>query len=187
MAFMPQTSKNILLLSRDRPRQTMADEDAPPTSSVNDIVNEVFPDSASKRRLQVRIIAPPKSKDETNVEMQASAFDSPARSLFRSQQQQAPPSTPKTATAPAPSKPLQVIVFGYPPDKYSVAVEYFRGIGESTEPDVNTEIVNCFRVGYANPTDALRAVRRNGEIVGGSWMVGVKWAVCLLNAQVFAL
>ncbi|TCD67606.1 hypothetical protein EIP91_012237 [Steccherinum ochraceum] len=144
--------------SRDRPRQNLADEDAPPTSSVNDIVNEVFPDSASRRRLQ------------------ASAFDSPARSLFRPQQSQAAPATPKTGPSSVPSRPLQVIVFGYPPDKYSVAVEYFRSIGESTEPDANTEITNCFRVGYVNPADALRAVRRNGEIVGGSWMVGVKWA-----------
>ncbi|THH32379.1 hypothetical protein EUX98_g1798 [Antrodiella citrinella] len=145
--------------TRDRQRQPM-DEDAPPTSSVNDIVNEVFPESASRRRLQ------------------ASAFDSPARSLFRPHQSPAAPSTPQNAPSPpvASSKPLQVIVFGYPPDKYTVAVEYFRAIGESTEPDGNTEVVNCFRVGYAKPGDALKAVRRNGEVVGGSWMVGVKWA-----------
>ncbi|KAH8093769.1 hypothetical protein BXZ70DRAFT_949116 [Cristinia sonorae] len=145
--------------SRERPRQNLADEDAPPTSSVNDIVNEVFPDSVSKRRLQ------------------QSVFDSPARSLFRPQQSQAQtPSTPKSAPPLTHTKPLQVIVFGYPPDKYTIAVEYFRAIGESTEPDANTEVVNCFRVGYTNPADALRAVRRNGEVVGGTWMVGVKWA-----------
>ena len=70
-----------------------------------------------------------------------------------------------------------IIVFGYPPDKYSVAVEYFKQLGEVTEPEANTEVVNCFRIGFKNPGDALRAVRKNGEIISGSWMVGVKWAV----------
>jgi nuclear pore complex protein Nup53 len=70
-----------------------------------------------------------------------------------------------------------VIVFGYPPDRYSATAEYFRSIGETTEPDPNVEITNCFRIGYANPAEAVRAVRKNGEVLGGSWMVGVKWAV----------
>jgi hypothetical protein len=85
---------------------------------------------------------------------------------------QAPPATPHQA-----AEPLYVIVFGYPPDKYSVAVEYFKQLGETTEPDPNTEIFNCFKIGFRNPAEAMWAVRKNGEIVGGSWMVGVKWAV----------
>lgn len=35
---------------RERQRQPLADEDAPPTNSVNDIVNEVYNDSGSSRR-----------------------------------------------------------------------------------------------------------------------------------------
>ena len=85
---------------------------------------------------------------------------------------QAPPATPHQA-----AEPLYVIVFGYPPDKYSVAVEYFKQLGETTNPDLNTEISNCFKIGFKNPVEAVWAVRKNGEIVGGSWMVGVKWAV----------
>ena len=85
---------------------------------------------------------------------------------------QAPQATPHQAP-----EPLYVIVFGYPPDKYSVAVEYFKQLGETTEPDPNTEISNCFKIGFKNPVEAMWAVRKNGEIVGGSWMVGVKWAV----------
>ena len=76
-------------------------------------------------------------------------------------------------------EPLYVIVFGYPPDKYSVAVEYFKQLGETTDPDPNTEISNCFKIGFKHPGEAMWAVRKNGEIVGGSWMVGVKWAVRL--------
>ncbi|KAJ3484878.1 hypothetical protein NLI96_g5340 [Meripilus lineatus] len=144
--------------SRERQRQPLADEDAPPTNSVNDIVNEVYNDSGPSRR-----------------QMQSVAFDSPSRSLFRPAQSQTP-TTPRPSSAQSTSKPLQVIVFGYPLDKYSVTVEYFRSLGDSTEPDQNTEISNCFKIGYTNPADALRAVRKNGDVIGGSWMVGAKWA-----------
>ena len=74
-----------------------------------------------------------------------------------------------------------VIVFGYPPDKYSVTTEYFKSIGDATDPDPNTQITNCFRIGYRDFGEAMRAVKRNGEILGGSYMVGAKWAVCTPN------
>lgn len=73
--------------------------------------------------------------------------------------------------------PLYIIVFGYPLDKYSVTLEYFQSLGEATEADPNADIVNCFRIGYYDPGDAMRAVRKNGEVIGGSYMVGAKWAV----------
>jgi nuclear pore complex protein Nup53 len=68
-------------------------------------------------------------------------------------------------------------VFGYPPDKYSIAVEYFRQFGDITEPEPSNEVTNAFRVGYRLPTDAMRAIRKNGEVIGGSWMIGAKWEV----------
>ncbi|EMD39033.1 hypothetical protein CERSUDRAFT_112723 [Gelatoporia subvermispora B] len=140
--------------SRQRQRQPLADEDAPPTTSVNDIVNEVYTDSRPRN----------------------TAFDpsSSRASLFRSTQ----PSTPKPAReqTQSSSETLYVIVFGYPPDKYSLTAEYFRSLGETTEPLQNPEISNCFRIGYLHPAEAMRAVRKNGEILGGSWMVGAKWA-----------
>ncbi|KAF8498736.1 hypothetical protein F5888DRAFT_1691491, partial [Russula emetica] len=94
-----------------------------------------------------------------------------SNSNFDSSMTQAPQATPHQA-----AEPLYVIVFGYPPDKYSVAVEYFKQLGDTTDPDPNTEISNCFKIGFKNPVEAMWAVRKNGEIVGGSWMVGVKWA-----------
>lgn len=143
--------------TRERQRQTFTDEDAPPTNSVNDIVNEVYTDSAASRRQQLAMI------------------DSPARaSLFRPSQSQAP-ATPKMTPSTS-TKPVHVIVFGYPADKYTATVEYFRSLGDSTEPEQNPEIMNCFRIGYLNAADALRAARKNGDILGGCWMVGVKWA-----------
>ena len=96
-------------------------------------------------------------------------------SLFRSTH----PTTPKPAQ-PSPSQnaqPLHIIVFGYPPDKYSLTVEYFRSLGETTEAEQSTELQNCFRIGYLHPAEAIRAIRKNGEIISGSFMVGAKWAV----------
>jgi hypothetical protein len=102
----------------------------------------------------------------------ASISQSAQTSNFDASMTQAPPVTPHQA-----AEPLYLIVFGYPPDKYSVAVEYFKQLGDTTDPDPNTEVSNCFKIGFRNPAEAMWAVRKNGETVGGSWMVGVKWAV----------
>lgn len=84
-----------------------------------------------------------------------------------------------------------VIVFGYPPDKYTATVEYFKSLGgesETTEATPHSQITNCFKLGFGNPGDALRAVRKNGEVIGGTWVVGVKWAVscfCTMSSDIF--
>ena len=75
---------------------------------------------------------------------------------------------------------MYVIVFGYPPDKYTATLEYFKSLGgesETTDPTPHSQITNCFKLGFKNPGDALRAVRKDGEVIGGAWMIGVKWAV----------
>lgn len=95
-------------------------------------------------------------------------------SQFGKRQTKAPPA----AGIPS-NQPIYVVVFGYPSDKFSATAEYFQGIGDSTEADPNTDISNCFRIGYSNPADAMRAVRKNGEILSGQWMVGAKWAVSI--------
>lgn len=41
--------------SRQRQRQTLDDEDAPPTNSVNDIVNETYADSSASRYTSLRV------------------------------------------------------------------------------------------------------------------------------------
>ena len=70
-----------------------------------------------------------------------------------------------------------VVVFGYPADKFSLTAEYFKSLGEATEPEKHLEVTNCFRIGYVDIGDAMRAVRKNGEVMAGSWMIGAKWAV----------
>ena len=92
------------------------------------------------------------------------------------------PFTPRHSTtappvAQQPNQPLYIVVFGYPVDKFSLTVEYFKAIGDATDPEESTELVNCFRIGYRDPGDALRAVRKNGEVISGTFMIGAKWAV----------
>ncbi|KAG2068685.1 hypothetical protein BDR04DRAFT_1023780, partial [Suillus decipiens] len=127
-------------------RQTFTDMDAPPTSSVNDIFRE-------------------------------SSFGESQRAPFSLSNFSSTLNSSQTHTqSTTPNQPTYIIVFGYPPDKYSLTVEYFRSLGASTEPEPNAEIVNAFRIGFRDPGEAMRAVRRNGEVLGGTWMVGVKWA-----------
>ena len=94
------------------------------------------------------------------------------------QQASLPPQTPRLQGPEF--QPLYVIVFGYPPDKYTATLEYVKslaGEGDTTDATLHSQITNCFKLGFKNPGDALRAVKRNGEIIGGAWMIGVKWAV----------
>ncbi|KAF9563565.1 hypothetical protein CPC08DRAFT_705881 [Agrocybe pediades] len=139
------------MFQSSRQRQTLADEDAPPSNSVNDIPNDFSIDSGP-----------------ANFQPRNTVNEKPQFSTSRR-----PTNIPSTVQS---SQPLYIIVFGYPPDKYSLTVEYFKSLGDSTEADPHTEIVNCFRIGYNDPGDAMRAVRKNGEILGGTWMVGAKWA-----------
>ena len=95
---------------------------------------------------------------------------------FSSSRRQARPSP----TAQIPQHTF-VVVFGYPADKFSLTAEYFKSLGEATEPEKHLEITNCFRIGYADIGDAMRAVRKNGDVFAGSWMIGTKWAVSIVK------
>ncbi|KAG6844820.1 hypothetical protein H0H87_003387 [Tephrocybe sp. NHM501043] len=138
-----------------RQRKNLADEDAPPTNSVNDIPNEVGFNPSPHFRGSTR-----NSADEVP--------------LFARRPQRAVAST--TSQQPTQQQPIYIVVFGYPPEKYSSTVEFFQSLGATTDPDPHLEIQNCFRIGFTDPGDAVRAMRKNGEVLGGSWMVGVKWA-----------
>lgn len=72
---------------------------------------------------------------------------------------------------------FDLIVFGYPPDKYDSATKLFQSLGETNEPESGPPGANFFKIGFKNRWEAARAVRKNGELVSGTWMVGVKWAV----------
>ncbi|VDB95475.1 unnamed protein product [Peniophora sp. CBMAI 1063] len=129
-------------------RMQALDEDAPPTASVNDIVNATRADTYTSRTRT----------------FETSFFASSSR-----------PPAPQTTTSNSIPDPLYVIVFGYPSDKYSLTSSYFAQLGSSTPAEPVPELLNAFKIGYSNPSDALRAVRKNGEILAGQWMVGAKW------------
>ncbi|KAF8625014.1 hypothetical protein AX15_005594 [Amanita polypyramis BW_CC] len=152
------------MFESSRKRQTLADEDAPPMTSVTDIPNETYAD-ASPTAFQ------PKASTlgtSSLFKHRAQPSTSGANATQHPRQQQ--------QTQEQQQQPLYIIVFGYPQDRYSVTVEYFKSLGNATEPDLNNEIMNCFKIGYHDPGDALRAVRKSGEVLCGCYMVGVKWA-----------
>lgn len=77
------------------------------------------------------------------------------------------------------AQPVYITVFGYPPDQYSSMVEYFKSLGDATEPEPDKNIKNCFKIGYQNTVDAMRAIGKNGDVIRGSFMIATKWAVSI--------
>lgn len=80
-----------------------------------------------------------------------------------------------------------MIVFGYPQLRYSSTVAHFETLaaGGTTKAEPISDVENAFKIGYIQPWEAARALRKNGEIIGSEgsrWMIGVKWAVSNLPA-----
>lgn len=80
-----------------------------------------------------------------------------------------------------------LLVYGFPSSLNSTVLNHFGNIGEivshsSLAPagDASSSsgqiLSECLRIMYAEPWHALRALRRNGELVAGVAYVGVRWA-----------
>lgn len=91
--------------------------------------------------------------------------------------------------APSPIQPFvhsqstsgsNVVVFGFPRDKYEEIVGVFVAMGDSSVIE-SPVACNWVTISYKNSWEAARAIRRNGEIIGGTTMIGVKWAVGVLR------
>jgi hypothetical protein len=67
-----------------------------------------------------------------------------------------------------------VYIFGFPSSALDLVLEYFSQFGEIVSSNPSTEGGNWVIVAYAQPWSASRAARRNGEVLGGALMVGVK-------------
>jgi len=80
---------------------------------------------------------------------------------------------PKLFTASTPAQISYVVVFGFPPDKFDSTVSIFSSLGDCTEPERNHKEGNWFRIGFKNMADASKALRKNGQIVNGAYMIGV--------------
>lgn len=87
------------------------------------------------------------------------------------------------------SQSCKITVFGFNPSLLSSVLQYFSAIApvvynssSDTSPthDAGTAApppgANWVTIGYENEWSALRALRRNGEVLGGNTMIGVKWA-----------
>ncbi|EFP76582.1 uncharacterized protein PGTG_02043 [Puccinia graminis f. sp. tritici CRL 75-36-700-3] len=78
----------------------------------------------------------------------------------------------------------KVHIFGFTPSQQSFVMEHFSSIGELVcPPELSAEGGNWATLSYKHNTAAQRAVRKNGEILGGIIMIGCKFAdnSCSLN------
>ncbi|CAO1637555.1 unnamed protein product [Parajaminaea phylloscopi] len=80
-----------------------------------------------------------------------------------------------------------LLVYGFPSTITPTVLAHFGAIGEivshsslapaGNQGDAGGPVFSeCLRIVYAEPWHALRAVRRNGEVVAGAAYVGVRWA-----------
>lgn len=145
------------------------DEDAPPTESVFDSIGGQPPPRT------VGIIAGFALRLLINSLLQV-------MSLGLSRTNKSPLARSSSNQSQTKNDWFDLIVFGYPPDKYESATRLFQSLGETNEPEPGPSGANFFKIGFKSQWDAARAVRKNGELVGGTWMVGVKWAVSLLHS-----
>ncbi|EJD47932.1 hypothetical protein AURDEDRAFT_113210, partial [Auricularia subglabra TFB-10046 SS5] len=79
--------------------------------------------------------------------------------------------TPTRSPPPITPQVRYVLVFGFPPEHAGQMATMFAASADTTQPE--HEGGNWFRIGYRNHWDYERALRRNGEIVNNSFMIGV--------------
>ncbi|KAJ7103810.1 hypothetical protein C8R44DRAFT_988006 [Mycena epipterygia] len=172
-----------------RQRPPLADADAPPMASVNDIPmagSANYPQQPQQQQQRTpafgRFSSPasPPPHSRTPASPSASSFQSQSHAQGQGQ-------------APA------LLIFGYPPDKYTLTLSFFAALAPlapGAPPALAPEVAgNCFLLWYKEVGDAVRAVRKSGVVLGGGggeggggsggWMVGVRWAVSLFSVLRF--
>ncbi|KAK4056794.1 hypothetical protein OIO90_002043 [Microbotryomycetes sp. JL221] len=65
-------------------------------------------------------------------------------------------------------------VFGFPSSALELVLEYFGQFGEIQSTMPSTEGGNWVTIVYTQAWSAFRAARKNGEVLGGALMIGVK-------------
>ncbi|KAF9017433.1 hypothetical protein BDZ89DRAFT_1074819 [Hymenopellis radicata] len=89
--------------------------------------------------------------------------------------------------------PSYLIVSGYPPDKYASTLDFFLSLSSeysmstnapssagTTQPESLYDVGNAFKLGYTKPADAVRALRKNGDVIRGGGGAG-GWADASAN------
>ncbi|KAM0787608.1 hypothetical protein ACM66B_003676 [Microbotryomycetes sp. NB124-2] len=67
-----------------------------------------------------------------------------------------------------------VNVFGFPSSALDLVLEYFAQFGDIVASTPSSEGGNWVTIVYAQAWSAFRAARKNGEVLGGALMIGVK-------------
>ena len=84
------------------------------------------------------------------------------------------PSLDHATLPPASQKGNSINVFGFPSNALPLVISHFSQFGEILSTTPNAEGGNWITITYAQTWSAQRAARRNGEILAGNVMVGVK-------------
>ncbi|TNY23479.1 Nup53/35/40-type RNA recognition motif-domain-containing protein [Rhodotorula diobovata] len=130
------------------------EEDAPPVASLNEF------DSGDQSSLQA---------DSNMNGLSRSAANDPTASPFASSS-----ALPHPNASHSSSKGYAVNVFGFPASALELVLEHFSQFGEVLSSTPSTEGGNWVTVVYVQPWSAARAARKNGEVLGGVLMIGVK-------------
>lgn len=69
-----------------------------------------------------------------------------------------------------------MIIFGPPATLHPAVVSHFSALGPIASSFSDPSGGNWLTVTFHSELDARRAIGRNGEVLGGAWMIGVKWA-----------
>ncbi|KAG8923679.1 hypothetical protein FRC03_010579 [Tulasnella sp. 419] len=70
-----------------------------------------------------------------------------------------------------------VTIFGFPSSQQRAVANQFTSMGDGATADFpGSEECNWVNVTYMNEWEAVRALRKNGEVLSGTIMIGVKWA-----------
>ncbi|GAA5861949.1 hypothetical protein JCM3774_001363 [Rhodotorula dairenensis] len=84
-------------------------------------------------------------------------------------------STPLPSHSAAHAKEgYSVYVFGFPAAATDLVLDFFSQFGEILSQTPSTEGGNWVTITYAQAWSAARAARKNGEVLGGALMIGVK-------------
>lgn len=72
------------------------------------------------------------------------------------------------------AKSSSIFVFGFPSSALQLVLSHFAQFGEIVSSTPSTEGGNWITITYQDSWSASRALRKNGEVLGGMLMVGVK-------------
>lgn len=139
------------------------EEDAPPVASLHE-----FDGAESCVDQSEDCIRDPSDRIASHSSRQTASHD-PTASPFAASGLALPSAHGSTG-----SDGYAVHVFGFPASATDLVLDFFAQFGEIVSKSPSTEGGNWVTIVYAQAWSAARAARRNGEVLGGVLMIGVK-------------